>query len=1195
MEVWGARPPALALLVVLVLAGAATIAHAAGNGSTQLITRPSGDAPVPGNGTGSSGLASALSDGSVVGGRQASQDGRYVVFVSEADDLSGDDNDAFPNVYVRDTVTNTTELVSRATGAAGTGGAGTSDYPSISDDGTRVAFHTDAQLAPADTDGFYDIYIRDLVADTTTLVPVTVPGHAFFPSLDEDGSHVGFDTEVALDAVNDNNAGAYDVYVWSVAGGTFELASRLTGAATAALTGNSFRAALSDDAAVVAFETESSQLDAGDTNGLRDIAVRRLSTHASAANTTLLASRATGVAGTVGGLASTMPALSGDGTRVAYVSSAANLVAGDTNGDPDVFRRRLDTNVTLRVSLTDGDAEIDRPEGSNLPSISDDGARVAFTNYATGVAPDDGILIREKVYVRVVGAGATVLASRADDDGASAVVTGAANAISGDGLTVAFASTADETSAQDDDSQTVHVHQRRLPGHASAPDTTIFLDRPSGTDPFTGTSDVDTAAIHAESVSWDGRYVAFASDADNVVPGQDNAFRNGFVRDTLTGATELVNAGLAGGPVSRVVLSADGRAALFVFAGKAYVRDLDADTNTLVSRADGVAGAEASVFGPNEISISRDGRHAAFATSDQLEAADTNAVVDLYVRDVAAAETTLVSLADDEQVSDGASERPSLDWDGSRVAFQSDGTNLIGAGGDTNGKRDVFVRDLAAATTTAASRADGAAGTLGNGDSTVPSIDGDGTHVAFATTATNLGGAGGSSDVLVRDLAAADTTSLGIVSADGQPSISDDGNRVAFVTDATLSAGDAQLQDVYVRDLGAATNTLASRGDGTPGPGGNALSGGTASFGEGPAVSGDGNCVAFPSLANNLDPDWAGNGVQLGYLRVTGSECPDATAPETTIDAGPAGATDDITPTFEFSAGERRATLECAVDGAPFAACTSPTTTAALAEGAHTFRARAIDFSGNTDATPAERAFTVDLPDPPAPPAPTPPAPPVTAPSVPVPAPAAKLPAKLKVLRAGVDDGVLDMLVEITSNAKVSGATLAFEYESSGRITKFTVPVASTASAARWAPRARAAEELIQIRKTLPSTQPKDTGIVEIAYAGNATVAPDEVRVRAADGKALLVRKNATLTGGRLKVDGTISKDARGVVRVRLDYDKSDGSAGFLYWNATISSGSWKVDQALTGDAAKGGYVSIQFTGYEKAGMRGEQTGKAVP
>jgi Big-like domain-containing protein len=92
---------------------------------------------------------------------------------------------------------------------------------------------------------------------------------------------------------------------------------------------------------------------------------------------------------------------------------------------------------------------------------------------------------------------------------------------------------------------------------------------------------------------------------------------------------------------------------------------------------------------------------------------------------------------------------------------------------------------------------------------------------------------------------------------------------------------------------------------------------------------------------------------------------PDATAPDTTITAGPAGPTDDVTPMFAFTASEANSAFECRVDSAPWASCASPWTTAALTDGPHSVSVRATDVAGNTDASPATRAFTVATAPPP--------------------------------------------------------------------------------------------------------------------------------------------------------------------------------------------------------------------------------------
>ncbi len=111
-------------------------------------------------------------------------------------------------------------------------------------------------------------------------------------------------------------------------------------------------------------------------------------------------------------------------------------------------------------------------------------------------------------------------------------------------------------------------------------------------------------------------------------------------------------------------------------------------------------------------------------------------------------------------------------------------------------------------------------------------------------------------------------------------------------------------------------------------------------------------------LLANTDPlpALAGKTVSGGRLNAD----IDFTPPDTQIDDGPTGTTNDPTPTFAFSSSEGGSSFKCRVDSASFASCTSPHTTAALGDGQHTFEVRATDPAGNTDPTPASRTFTVD-------------------------------------------------------------------------------------------------------------------------------------------------------------------------------------------------------------------------------------------
>ena len=109
--------------------------------------------------------------------------------------------------------------------------------------------------------------------------------------------------------------------------------------------------------------------------------------------------------------------------------------------------------------------------------------------------------------------------------------------------------------------------------------------------------------------------------------------------------------------------------------------------------------------------------------------------------------------------------------------------------------------------------------------------------------------------------------------------------------------------------------------------------------------------VRATDAAGNTDPTPASRSFTV--------DTSDTTPPDTTITAGPTGTTNDNTPTFAFTATETTSTFQCRIDGGTWASCTSPFTTAVLADGAHTFEVRATDSAGNTDQTPASRSFTV--------------------------------------------------------------------------------------------------------------------------------------------------------------------------------------------------------------------------------------------
>ena len=206
-------------------------------------------------------------------------------------------------------------------------------------------------------------------------------------------------------------------------------------------------------------------------------------------------------------------------------------------------------------------------------------------------------------------------------------------------------------------------------------------------------------------LSADGKFVAYQSFADNLIPDDQNE------------------------------------------GGDIFVRDLQANTTERVSEYTGHYEAEGDSQRP---SISADGRYVAFDSDDwDLVWGDTNDSFDVFVNDRATTVTTRVSVDDSGTQSNGDSFRPSISADGRYVAFYSEASNLVP--GDTNGATDVFVYDRRSGATKRVSVAAG--GEEANGDSVRPAIGGNGHVAAFESDASNIvpGDSNRFTDVFVRD------------------------------------------------------------------------------------------------------------------------------------------------------------------------------------------------------------------------------------------------------------------------------------------------------------------------------------------------------------------------------------------------------------------------------------------------------------
>ena len=333
------------------------------------------------------------------------------------------------------------------------------------------------------------------------------------------------------------------------------------------------------------------------------------------------------------------------------------------------------------------------------------------------------------------------------------------------------------------------------------------------------------AASSDAAVSDDGRYVAFSSDADNLVPGDTNGVSDVFVRDVASDTTERVSVDLllggGDGPSRAPSISDDGRYVAFTSEATnlvpgdtndrsdVFVYDRVDQVTELVSAAQlGGSGDDAS--GVGRPAISGNGRYVAFASdASDLVVGDSNGVTDVFVLDRTTDELSRVSVTDSLDEAHGASGEPAISDDGRYVAFSSAASDLVAS--DDNGVTDVFLHDrLAGVTSRISVAADGAEA---DADSTEPAISGDGAVIAFASAATNLAPESNGAVQVYRHVRGSgetrrvsERTGGGAGSGDSRsPSLDDAGRYVAFeseavdlVTDDTNAAVDVFLHDAEV-------------------------------------------------------------------------------------------------------------------------------------------------------------------------------------------------------------------------------------------------------------------------------------------------------------------------------------------------------------------------------------------------------------
>ncbi|HVZ93596.1 MAG TPA: hypothetical protein VG797_03715 [Phycisphaerales bacterium] len=402
-----------------------------------------------------------------------------------------------------------TSRVSIPTGGAGQGSSESRGVSAISPDGRFVVFPSLAGLAAGDNNNAWDIYLHDRQTVETWRISMGMGGaptngSSVDPAMSADGRFIVYESAANNIVPNDTNNDS-DIFLYDRQTGQ---TSRINGPQGVEPNNDSGNPAISPDGRWIAFESTATNLVPNDTNSNVDVFMYdRQSGEVSRLNVATDGTQAAGGSTLV-------PSMSDDGRYVAFVSFAANLVAGDTNNASDIFVRDRVAGQTTRVSVSasgvQGNSDCSRPV------MSGDGHWVAFDTTSSTLVPND-TNARADVFVRDLQAN-TIWSPTQGGNGHST-----APSISADKRFIAFQSSATNYFPADSNGQSDVFVFDDVTGD------TVCISRASATV-------YGNKASELPKISADGRWVVFSSLADNLVPNDLNALYDIFVRDR-TGAS----------------------------------------------------------------------------------------------------------------------------------------------------------------------------------------------------------------------------------------------------------------------------------------------------------------------------------------------------------------------------------------------------------------------------------------------------------------------------------------------------------------------------------------------------------------------------------------------------------------------------------------------------------------------------------
>jgi Tol biopolymer transport system component len=302
-----------------------------------------------------------------------SSDGSTIVYESFASNLVPGDTNGYVDVFAYEVATGRVELISVDGGFR----------PSVSSDGSVIVYESSTSNAvPGDTNDSNDVFAFDVATGVTSRISVDshgtqANGYSHRPMVSSDGSTIVYESSASNLVPGDTNERT-DVFAYDMATGVTSLVS--VDSAGNQANEPSWNPAVSGDGSIIVYNSYSSNLVAGDSNGFEDVFMFD-------ATTELTSRVSVDSSGTQGNHHSYYPAVSSDGSTIVYRSRASNLVPGDTNGETDVFAFDVATGVTSRVSV---DSAGDQADGSSFaPVVSGDGSTIAYESYAKNLVPDD--------------------------------------------------------------------------------------------------------------------------------------------------------------------------------------------------------------------------------------------------------------------------------------------------------------------------------------------------------------------------------------------------------------------------------------------------------------------------------------------------------------------------------------------------------------------------------------------------------------------------------------------------------------------------------------------------------------------------------------------------------------------------------------------------------------------------------------